>query len=288
MREVAAGRLDQPVRQLGPREVAGIAQDAESMRRRILQELDSARAATEALQQHSPVVTGLRSELAARPVDGNDALRVYGVLHPAEGVLAGDWWETVPRRDGSFAVMVADVAGHGAEAGLVALRFKQRITVLMRTDLDLLTAFTTAAVDLDDDDERFLSCVLVEVEPTTGLVRWINAGHSAALIARRIGNDVAVEDLVPTGPLIGGLGTDWAVQETRLATGDLLLAMTDGVVEARRGVEEFGIDGVVRTLAAVREWSPQATVTELVQAVRLFADDWQRDDVTCVGVDLRP
>jgi CHASE3 domain sensor protein len=287
MRQVAQGHLDQPVRVMGPPEVAAIGNDAEDMRRRIVYELDTARAATEALLQHSPVVSGLRTELAAGPVDDLGGVRVYGALHPAEGVLAGDWWEVLRRSGGRTALLVADVSGHGAEAGLVALRFKERITVLLRTDLDLLTAFTTAAKDLDEDPEKFLSCVLIEVDPARLTLRWINAGHSAALVARRAGADVKVLDLAPTGPLVGALEQQWCVSETTLRPGDLLLAMTDGVVEARSGDgQEFGVAGVLETLRRRRSWSPQATVTELVEAVRLFADDWRRDDVTLVALEL--
>jgi CHASE3 domain sensor protein len=287
MREVAQGRIDQPVRVIGPPEVAAIGNDAEDMRRRIVFELDTARGATEALLQHSPVVAGLRNELAARSIDDLQGVRVFGALHPAEGVLAGDWWEAVRRTDGRTALVVADVAGHGAAAGLVALRFKERLTALLRTDLDLLTAFTTAARDLDEDPEKFLSCVLIEVDASSGVLRWINAGHSAALVARRAGADVKVLDLAPTGPLVGALEQQWCVSETALRPGDLLIAMTDGVVEARRGDEqEFGVAGVLDTLRRQRSWSPRATVTELVEAVRLFADDWRRDDVTLVALEL--
>ncbi|MGZ4502081.1 MAG: PP2C family protein-serine/threonine phosphatase [Nocardioidaceae bacterium] len=292
MREVAGGDIDRRVLVVGPPEVAAIAHDAEGMRQRIVSELDTARAATEALQQHSPVVSGLRTELEASSVENLPGVRVFGVLHPAEGVLAGDWWEAVRRASGTTALLIADVAGHGAEAGLVALRFKQRITVLLRTDLDLLTAFMIAAEDLDEDAEKFLSCVLAEVDPTTGTVRWINAGHSAALVARHQGGDedgkdVVVQDLHPTGPLIGALEHKWRVEETTLGPGDLLIAMTDGVVEARKGGdEEFGISGVVDTLRSLERWSPRSTVTELAEAVRTFADDWRRDDVTLVALDL--
>ncbi len=287
MREVARGELDKRVLIDGPPEVMAIAKDAEGMRQRIVSELDTARAATEALQQHSPVVSGLRNELSARPVHDLEGVRVHGVLHSAEGVLAGDWWEAVRRGNGRTALLVADVAGHGAEAGLVALRFKQRITVLLRTELDLLAAFVTAAEDLDEDAEKFLSCVLVEVDATSGAVRWINAGHSAAMILRRRDGEVVTDDLFPTGPLIGALGHEWRVEETMLDTGDLLIAMTDGVTEARRGGDsEFGVNGVIETLSGMQRWSPRSCVAELGEAVRTFADDWRRDDVTIVALDL--
>ena len=66
MRRVAGGDLDQEVLVDGPEEVAAIARDAENMRRRIVAELDATRGATEALPQHSPVVSGA-ARRARRP-----------------------------------------------------------------------------------------------------------------------------------------------------------------------------------------------------------------------------
>jgi serine phosphatase RsbU (regulator of sigma subunit) len=181
------------------------------------------------------------------------------------------------------------VSGHGAEAGLVALRFKHRITALLRTDMDLLEAFTTATEELDSDDEKFLSCILVEVRPGSGRVRWINAGHPPALVLRGSGDKLEAEELAPTGPLIGALFDGWTVAETTLEPGQLLLAMTDGIVEARRGPdEEFEIEGVLRTLRGLRRLTPKVVVSECVEAVRRYADDWTRDDITIVALEVMP
>ena len=177
MRRVAGGDLDQEVLVDGPEEVAAIARDAENMRRRIVAELDATRGATEALSQHSPVVAALRGELAARTDTVVGGLEIAGAVQSAEGVLAGDWWEALHRPDGSTALVLTDVSGHGAEAGLVAFGFKQRLTALLDTGLDLGAAFTLAARRTDSDDERFLSCLVVVVDPFAGELQWINAGH---------------------------------------------------------------------------------------------------------------
>ncbi len=286
MREVAAGRIDEEVLVDGPPEVAAIGRDAESMRRRIVAELAAAQAATEALTQHSPVVAGLRRELSSGRPPASTGLDVAGVMLSAEGVLAGDWWEAVQRPDGSTALIVADVSGHGAEAGLVALRFKQRITALLDTDLDLATAFEVATHRGDEDVERFLSCLLVVVDPEAGRVSWINAGHPPALLVRR--DDAAtVVELEPTGPLISSVTSGWTVDSAPIGAEDMLLVCTDGVLEARnhRG-EEFGNHGVLDVVRRLRRWSPEEAVAECSEAVRQFAADVRRDDVTCVAVAL--
>jgi serine phosphatase RsbU (regulator of sigma subunit) len=231
-------------------------------------------------------VVGLRRQLEPSPTQGLQGVDVFGLLQPAEGLLAGDWWDSVRRPDQSTALVVADVAGHGADAGLAAARFKERLTTLLRTELDLLTAFEVAAADLDDRPERLLTCLVVEVRPDTGRLRWLNAGHPSGLLCRREGERVETRPLSATGPLIGISADPWTVEETVMCAHDLLLVFSDGVTEARRKDKEFGRAGVVRTLARLPELAPAVAVTELVHAVRAYADNAQRDDITCAGLRL--
>lgn len=289
MRAVADEDVSRPVVASGPPEVAAIGRGAEAMRRRIVSELDAARSATEALDQHSPVVAGLQRELTPSSLDDLEGVVVHGALHAAEGVLAGDWWDVVRRPDGRTVLLIADVSGHGPDACLVASRFKQRLTLLLRSPAELLTAFEYAARDLDADPERFLSCALVEVDPRTGGVRWINAGHGGAMLLRRHRSVVEGRELAPTGPLIGAMAQKWTVEETRLEPDQLLVLATDGVTEARQAGEgEFGIEGVFSAARSALAWQPSDVVPEIVEAVRQFADDWKRDDTTCVALMLSP
>lgn len=286
MRDVAGGQIGEEVLVDGPPEVAAIARDAESMRRRIVSELDASRAATEALTQHSPVVTLLRSELASHPGPTSDGLEIAGMVLSAEGVLAGDWWEAVRRPDGTTALVLADVSGHGAEAGLVAYAFKQRITALLDTDLDLGSVFEIASRRTDSDTERFLSCLVVTVDPSAQRLSWVNAGHPAALVVGEDRRDTATE-LGPTGPLISSVTTGWKVRQAAFGPGDLLLACTDGVLEARDlAGSEFGSEGLLGVLRRLQPWSADGAVAACREAVQRFAVDVRRDDVTCVALTL--
>jgi serine phosphatase RsbU (regulator of sigma subunit)/CHASE3 domain sensor protein len=286
MRRVASGNLDEEVLVSGPPEVAAIARDAESMRRRIVSELEATRGATEALSQHSPVVSALRGELAARASADGGSLEISGMVQSAEGVLAGDWWEAVPRPDGTTALVLADVSGHGPEAGLVAFAFKQRITALLGTALDLGDVFAVASRGSANDDERFLSCLLVVVDPARQELSWVNAGHPAGLVVS--GEDRStVTRLDPTGPLISSLTSGWTVAQAPFRRTDLLIACTDGVLEARdEQGEEFGSDRLLGVVRRLRVWSAAEAVAECGQAVRQFAADVRRDDVTCVALTL--
>jgi serine phosphatase RsbU (regulator of sigma subunit)/CHASE3 domain sensor protein len=288
MRAVAGGDIEEQVLIDGPPEVAAIGRDAESMRRRIVEELEDARAATEALTQHSPVVSLLSSELTSHPLADADGLEISGMVLSAEGVLAGDWWEAVRRPDGSTALVLADVSGHGAEAGLVAFAFKQRITTLLDTELDLATAFELAARHRDADNERFLSCLVVVIDPDGQRLSWINAGHPPALVFDRQDRAAFVE-LGPTGPLISSVTSGWEVASTLFGPDDLLIACTDGVLEARDlDGRELGTTGLLDVVRRLDRWTADEAVAECREAVRRFAVDVRRDDVTCVALTLAP
>jgi serine phosphatase RsbU (regulator of sigma subunit) len=285
MRAVADGRIEEQVLIDGPPEVEALGRDAESMRRRIVAELESARAATEALTQHSPVVSLLRSELSSHPRAEKNGLEVAGLVLSAEGVLAGDWWEAFRRPDGTTALVVADVSGHGAAAGLVAFAFKQRIIALLDSDLALADAFELAARQ-PEDVERFLSCLVVVVDPEAQRLSWVNAGHPPALVVDRQHRDI-VRELGPTGPLISAVTSGWVVASTLFGPDDMLVACTDGVLEARGpDGREFGVTGLVEVMKRLDRWSPDEAVAECREAVRRFAVNVRRDDVTCVALAL--
>ncbi len=288
MRIVADGRIEEEVLVSGPPEVVAIARDAENMRRRIVSELEATRGATEALSQHSPVVVALRGELASRPRPDPAGVEIVGHVQAAQGVLAGDWWDAVPRPNGRTALVLADVSGHGPEAGLVAYAFKQRLTALLDSGLELGAAFALAAQRPDLDDERFMSCLVVEVDPVGRDLAWVNAGHPAALLVAREGRRVLAE-LAPTGPLISSVSSGWRVAHAMIGVGDLLVACTDGVLEARDAEgAELGTVGLLAVLRELVAWTPANAVEATLSAVRRFAVDVRRDDVTVVAMALAP
>ena len=267
-------------------EVAALGRDAEAMRRRIVEELNVARSATEALQQHSPAVSGLQRELASPAAWHTARLEVAGVVHSAEGVLAGDWWAPHLRPDGTTSIVIADVSGHGTAAGLVALRFKHRLLALLDTDLPLGNAFTIAATGLVDDPERFVACLCLVVDPVAQQVTWVNAGHPPGLLVRGATAEAPLH-LEPTGPIVSSLTTGWAVRTEQMRVGDLLMLATDGILEARDGQgREFGEVRLLDTIRKRRPATAADAVGECMEAVRHFAVDVRRDDVTCVAVRL--
>jgi serine phosphatase RsbU (regulator of sigma subunit) len=76
-----------------------------------------------------------------------------------------------------------------------------------------------------------------------------SGGHPFPLLRRRGSPAVEVE---LGGSLVGVLDEpDVAIREVDLATGDVLVLLTDGALEARRDNEMLGVEGVIAALDAV-------------------------------------
>ena len=128
----------------------------------------------------------------------------------------------------------------------------------------------------------FTTAFLAELDPVTGDLGCVNAGHNAPILRRSAG----LVERLEAGGIPMGISEDisYQVQTTRLSGGDNLLIFTDGVVEAvnARG-EEYG---EARLIPFVDRWAaaaPSELVRSLLQELDVFVGNTpQHDDMTCL------
>jgi serine phosphatase RsbU (regulator of sigma subunit) len=222
------------------------------------------------------------------PVAG---LRIASALHAAEGVVAGDLLDVVRIDARRVGVVIADVSGHGAVAGLEANTLKDVIGTALRLGCDPAQALEVAA-DEARLDERFATCAIVVIDTVTGELAYANAGHLPPLIVPWGESGISPDDLIllePTGPLLSVLARGWNVGWGQLEPGQVLLLVTDGLLEARTAAgEEFGIAGLCEALSFVEVRDVESVVSALTTAARAYAEDYRRDDVTVLAVMRDP
>ncbi len=283
LRSVAEGDLEHRIGAVGPPDIAQTTRDAEDMRQRLLREVDDAIAAREALDHRGPVVAALRRELRAAGHAAVPNLDAAGLLIPAEGVLAGDWFDLMELPDGRLGLVCVDVAGHGPLAGLAALRLKYVMTSALRSGSGVRSAIEAAAMVMEEEDERFATAVAVTVS-SYGEIAWCSAGHPTPFVVAR---DGLVDRLAPTGPLVSGLGGTWTVGRGSLPVGGTLVVMSDGVLESRGtdGRELSEVWGDADVAGIVNDSADARGATEqLAAAARARAAKWRVDDVTVVAI----
>lgn len=200
--------------------------------------------------------------------------------------VGGDFYAYAALPDGRVGVGVGDVSGKGLPAAL-----------LVSTCLALLQAATASAASpsalLSSLDQALRAstratrqnCALCCVELDGPVLRVANAGGVPPLVRRAAGGVVWVDaGGFPLGSGFGHLGYREVCAE--LAPGDLLLLVSDGVVEAMDEAGElFGFERLERAVAALDAPSAFVAVAELREAVAAFAGPADaHDDMTIVAL----
>lgn len=211
---------------------------------------------------------------------------VAGWNRPANQT-GGDYFDWIILPDGRIAVAIADVTGHGIGPALImaVCRAYARATIPDEESLSVgLGRLNTLLAD-DIDDGRFVTCAYAILNPLTGDLQLLSAGHGPTVLRRA---DGSVESFGGDGPPLGvvsGFAFDQP-RALRLEPGDSLLLVTDGFVEAsNRSREMFG-EGRVRAFLALNNHLPtDELLSRLDAAVRAHVGDVpQADDMTAVMI----
>ncbi|HVE93353.1 MAG TPA: SpoIIE family protein phosphatase [Acidimicrobiales bacterium] len=276
---VAGGELRRPIEAMGTGlELVQLGVAVNSLRRRLVDEIEALERANEALKQDAPVTVALRAQLEPAMITVPPAYEVAARLVPAEGELAGDWYDLVELPGGRLGVGIGDVCGHGAEAGLLALRAKIALVTALGLGRDPGIVLQDVAAAFGRPDS-FVTAFVAVLDPATGECRFAGAGHPPALLLDADG----YRALPSTGPLIGMFDSTWETTSVTLDPGGTLVLYTDGLTEARdRARHEFGIRGVVSALATKGQASAGEQLGAVVDAVHGHDGGRLQDDVTIV------
>ncbi len=216
-----------------------------------------------------------------------DGLVITTMLEPAYE-NGGDAFDYAVNAETTH-LAVLDGVGHGLAASGLSTFAVATYRHSRRTGLDLIQTYAAmdAAVAAHFGDEFFVTAVLAQLDPTTGVLRWVNAGHPPPLLLRA-GQVRKVLDGGSATPLgLPMFETEVVVHEEQLDPGDSLVLYTDGVTEARRpDGSQLGLDGLQDSLRrSGTADSPPETLRLLRRA--LLADDGAvlHDDATVMLVD---
>jgi len=201
---------------------------------------------------------------------------------PTGGDLYGAW----PLPNGDVAVLIGDVAGKGIETA--ALSAMARFFIEARSwdcgDPAAVLAQASTMLSSRLPGDRFVTAFFGFLG--RGHLRYANAGHLAPIVLRADGG--LSEATVGGLPLGIDEQPSYDEHALELGTGDVLVAFTDGVIEARREGALLGGDGLRRILLEVGAMTrePQALTELLHDKVRAWARGLS-DDAAIVALRRR-
>jgi serine phosphatase RsbU (regulator of sigma subunit) len=268
--------LAEPASEVGPSHLRELSRIASGLASAITESTAHERATriSQALQSSllpSDLAIGSWFELAAQYLPGTADLRI-----------GGDWYDSQIMADGTVALSVGDVAGHGIEAAaqMGELRIAMAALRLVRSAPDDLIAVVHR---LTAQMGYFATVVCVRLDPTGNLV-WASAGHLPPIVVHEDGHAELLEtDQSP--PLGAGYAGSIPINRFRLNPRDIVLLYTDGLVERR----EISLDVTLQSLIdqiSHRRWKGAAELVDEVIKNR-NQDDYTGDDIAVLAARWR-
>ncbi|MFI9491380.1 MULTISPECIES: SpoIIE family protein phosphatase [Streptomyces] len=148
--------------------------------------------------------------------------------------IGGDWYDIIPLPGGRVGAVIGDVQGHDTHAAAVMGQLRIVLRAYAAEGHRPSTVMARASVFLHElDTDRFATCSYAEVDPVTGVVQLVRAGHVDPLV-RSV--DGSCRKLPSEGGLPLGLSAefgqlDYPVSTIDLDPGQTMILYTDGLVE---------------------------------------------------------
>jgi sigma-B regulation protein RsbU (phosphoserine phosphatase) len=133
--------------------------------------------------------------------------------------------------------------------------------------------------------QRLTTMFFGRVDARAGTLDYTNAGHSPAFLIRA---DGSIERLQTDDALLGGI-TSWRYHQlsVELQTGDRLIAVTDGLLEAADAAgEELGEKGLLERALACRHLSARGILKQILEDVIVDRASGLKDDTTALVLEV--
>jgi sigma-B regulation protein RsbU (phosphoserine phosphatase) len=197
--------------------------------------------------------------------------------------VSGDFYDFIPLGEGRLGIVQGDVSGHGVAAGMVMAMAKQTIRMLASTGASPLKVLAEANRWLFGAMAgKFVSASYMTIDVGTGELRLARAGHTPTVLVNAATGKHEI--LSPKGIALGirdGPAFTSGSEELRrgLRPADLLLVVTDGILEAKdRLGEEFGIERLGAVMGQPAPAGAEALVNRVLDAARHFQGSVTLDD----------
>jgi phosphoserine phosphatase RsbU/P len=236
--------------------------------------------------------------------------------------VSGDFYDLFTLPSGDIGLAIGDVSEHGVGSALFMTLFRSLIRVFSTntyldngstespeiiqnepqpSDLNLAHVNALRAVSLTNDyvakthnskpDSNYYFATLFfgVLDPMTGTLTYINAGHEPPLVViNQNGIKILLESttkvVIGTSP-----NRKFSIQQIHLEIGDILIGCTDGVPDAKSSSgNRFTKEQLIALLGEYCQ-SAQATLDLVEKKVKEHVGDAERfDDITMLAICRRP
>jgi sigma-B regulation protein RsbU (phosphoserine phosphatase) len=239
-----------------------------------------------AVQNELEIARRIQLATLPRAVPEVQGLRVSAAYRPMTAV-AGDFYDFIRVDEHRVGILVADVAGHGVPAALIASMLKVAMPSVAHRAQDpdaVLQGLNRMFVG--QSPTPLISAAYLWLDTQARTARYSAAGHPPLLRWRQ----GRLDRIDSNGCLIGVLAeSDYPVLSLSIDPDERFLIYTDGVTEVENSRGEFFDDGRLEEVFRENQSRPPAELSD--QLLREI-DRWrpasvpQQDDITLVVIDV--
>lgn len=216
------------------------------------------------------------------------ALR-FAYRYLAATTLGGDFFDFIQLSDTKCGVLVCDVMGHGVRAGLLTALVRgvvEEMGVRAENPAHVLVEINRSLLPIVEHTGQpvFATAFFGVIDLEARTLTYGNAGHPPPLVLRAKSDVIArlvSDDPEPATGLIDGFA--YSRHACEFNPGDLLLAYTDGLIEAADATGRIFSEDRLRARLALCRGLPGATVIDgLLKEVEAYSGQTQFEDDVCV------
>jgi serine phosphatase RsbU (regulator of sigma subunit) len=220
--------------------------------------------------------------LPAKPLVA-ESVSLAGRCIPCLGV-GGDYFDYIEGAGGRITLALGDVSGKGMSAALLMAAIHAKVQAYEEAGLPLPVETSRINRTLHSElrGERMVTLFLARLDPATGRLEYVNAGHNPPFLLSGTGE---MTELSTGDPLLGPFSdAEYHVRTVELPPGGTLLLYSDGVTEAEDpGEAQFGEERLRESLRRHRNLPPGELLERLIDDIRDFTHPEEpQDDVTLV------
>jgi phosphoserine phosphatase RsbU/P len=269
------GAVDYITKPIQPEEVQ-VRVSNHLMRRYLERELRRSR---DRLDRELAKAARLQQQLLPRTLPSHPALE-FGTFYRTSRHAGGDYYDVLPLGDGRFAIVVADVSGHGASAAIVMAMIRSVLHAhpTRGEDPAAMLAYINEHFSYLWNSAIFATAVYAVIDLAGRTIRIACAGHPPPLLVRA-GVPVAPITVEATMPLLLDEISSIPSIEHVIGAGDRLLFYTDGITDRENGGgEPYDLSRLTSALERTLALPATVAIEWVVDDIERFAGGHEADD----------
>ncbi len=211
-----------------------------------------------------------------------EGFQAYGKSIPSRYV-GGDYYDLYKIGD-KYLMALGDVAGKGIPASLLMASIQSSLRAIASFSPGKISTIMKELNEITiKNTERmtFITFFLFSLDPSNGEIVYSNAGHNPPVLMK---GEKFIE-LNKGGMVLGIRENEYESGKEKMESGDMLFLYTDGLSEAMRCEDEFGIEGIKAFLSRNRGTKPENLGKLLLNYMKDFSVE---DDLTFLIIKRLP